>query len=96
MAATQVRCFADLKKDAQEANQQQKEWVQKGASNEKSYFSKEDEVLMKQLLRKMEKQADSEVVTKQNDKLALERLFRKWGVPESNSLKEDLIDWKHA
>lgn len=51
---------------------------------------------MKQLLRKMEKQADHELVTKQNDKESLDRLFRKWGVPESQSLKDDLIDWKHS
>jgi hypothetical protein len=94
-AQSSVRLFASTPDDAKHAKVTKKDWEGKGHSDEKGFFNKQDEVLMKSLLKKMENQAAGEEAQKVTDCEKMERLFRKWGIPASESLREDLLAWKH-
>ena len=72
------------------------DFKKKGTADEKHFFTKQDEQLLKNLLKKMEKQNEEMTDTQRIEKAEkeLQDLCAQHGVKPTNTLIHDLMDWK--
>ena len=69
----------------------------KGSGDEKNYFNKHDEAMLKNLLKKMQNQTETVVSGDQRAKDAEDELLslcKKHGVKANQGLLDDLLGWK--
>ena len=70
----------------------------KERGDERQYFNREDERLLRNLLKKMDHQVDKNAVEEDKGERAhreLKDLFKKYDLKSSDSFLQDLVDWKY-